>query len=339
VLRPRGKATVVVAPSSDGADLGLLFGSRGVDIRLARGDLASLADVLTHLSGAFAVDEIAARTGVSSQSVSGVVDRLSSAGLVYDYGPADADAAIDPAVLVATFESLAGVLRFDMFRHSLFAALEVDERLFVAASAEYFHLIRDAHRHTTLARDHAPPELRELIEEYRVSEQDHYKAIGSRLLEALGGAFSLDDLAPLASTESLLLKTHELARTDTLAYLACCSFAEAQAAFDRSGRSDTAAAPTEIGATWPPATRALLGAFVDHAGDDHGCNHARLFARGVALARETIGAAHAERILTAVHQFKHGYDNLNFEIERVFTQRGAPLPRLRPRLADYLDTP
>jgi hypothetical protein len=324
------KATLVVAPSSGDANIGLVLGQRGFDILIKEGNLTTLAALFECLSGAYEINEICTKSGLSRELVAATVDKLGRAGLVYDYADAPAAAAIDRSRLIALFESFAVALRFDISRHHVFEALELHERLFLAAATEHFHVIRDAGTHTALALQHAPAELVPIIRQYQESEIDHYRIIGPRLRAALGGEFGLEELAPLASTEGLILKTHHVAHSDTLAYMAACSFAES-----RSAVSDLAFSAGET--RWADETLALLHVLREHAAIDHGAAHSRLFADGVMAFCGEISERRAARILTTVHECKHYFDNLNFELLRVYGAHGAPLPRLEPRLADYVE--
>jgi hypothetical protein len=322
------KAALMVAPTGAEAAVGLVLAGRGFDVRLRQGDVQTLATVFGLLSGAFTVDEIAARAGLAASAVSAVVGRLAAHGLVYDYAPETPNAAVDRAALVDAFDALAAALRFDLFRHELFEQVEHDERMFLAAAAEYFHLIRDAPDHTARAVEHAPPELVPILEAYRCSEQDHHVAIGVALQQALGGAFDIAGLCPLAATEAVILKTHRLAERDALAYAACCAFAESRAA-------GTARVKPAAASLWRPQSRGLLEALAQHAAGDRDAAHAGLFATCVEAFAGDIAPDHAGAILTAVHEFKHYLDNMNFEILRTNSRPGALVPRLRPRLADY----
>jgi len=323
------KATVYVDPSTEGADFGVVFGARGYDIQVVAGSVTAVADLLAYFSGAYTIEEVAARSGVAADTVASIVDALAAADLVYDYAAPPTPSEIDRQALIDTFARTARVLRFDLSRHDLFPHLS-HERVFLASAIEYFHLIRDAGTHTAVALQHAPPPLRPLLEDYRRCEADHHRVIGERVVAALGGTFTPADLLPLASTESLMLKTRDLAATDTLAYLASCTFAEAPAALrPLAGEAVTAG--------WSPESRALLDAFVSHAIDDGAADHRLLFEQAVAAADMPLSAAAATRILVAIHDIKHGFDNMNYEILRTCTSHGAPLPRLRPRLADFVD--
>jgi hypothetical protein len=328
-MRPRMKATLVVAPSMSDADVGLVFGSRGVDIRIMRGEISSLADVLGLLSGAYNIGEIASRSRLSIQTVSAVVEQLSSHHVVYDYSIDPVHASVDRRRLIDAFDSLTATLRFDMFRHELFERVASDERLFLATAVEYFHLIRDAQTHTAIALRNAPAELSHLLERYRASEEGHHIEIGHALQQALGGTFSLTDLAPLASTEAVILKTRDLACRDTLAYLACCSFAES--------RRTHATVLSDVARRWRPQSRHVLDALSEHANDDRDADHSDLFAHGVLLAAEDISTAQAAWILESVHEIKHYFDNLNHELLRIHQRHGASVPRLRSRFGDYED--
>jgi len=327
--RPRLKATVVVPPVGAGGHLGLILGPKAFDIRLRKGDLSQFAQLLSDLSGAYTCAEIAQRSGLSAASVSAVIERLRSFGLTYDYNSSPCHDNIDRFVFLRAFESFVPALRFDMFRHPLFPEIVRNERLFLATAAEYFHLIRDAESHIGIALQHAPERLRALISEYLNVERGHYISLEPALVSAFGGNFSLERLAPLAATESVMLKTRELARSDPLAWLACCSFSEVQAL------SSSARIPDH----WSSSLRAVFDAFLDHAREDLDASHGSLFADALELTQDVLHPSAAERILTALHEYKHYFDNMNSEILRVYAQPGAPLPRLKQRLEDFLVTP
>ena len=324
--RPRLKATLVVPPVIEGRDLGLLLGPNAFDIRLCKGEMSQFASLLSSLTGAYTSSEISERTGLSEGSVRRVVEQLRSSGLIYDYNSPAYNHDIPHAVFLGAFEAFVAALRFDMFRHPLFSALHESEGLFLATAIEYFHLIRDASSHIEIALRHAPERLRELVTEYLDVEREHYLSLESVLFKALGGNFALDRLAPLSATESVILKTRELARTDTLAYLACCSFSEVQM-WSR---------PPRVPDHWTAPIQAVFDAFLSHAHEDLDAGHSSLFADAVELSGNALHTVAAESILAGLHEYKHYFDNMNSEILRVYSQPGAPLPRLRPRWEDFV---
>jgi hypothetical protein len=306
--------------------VGLLLGSKAFDIHLSKGDLSRFGELLSYLSGAYTCEEISGRVGLSPASVKKVIEQLRSFDLIYDYcSPPPAGDLLVPEVL-KIFDGFVAALRFDMFRHPLFREIPGSESLFLATATEYFHLIRDAGAHIGIALDHAAPELRPLLSDYLQSERDHYVAFERPLARAFGGIVALDRLAPLAATESLLLKTRELARSDTLAYLACCSFAEVRM------MSGSVRVPQH----WAPAVRSLFEAFLNHAREDLEASHSSLLSDALALSAQLVRPAQAEAIFNALHEYKHYFDNVNSEILRVYSQPGASLPRLKQRWEDFL---
>jgi hypothetical protein len=325
VLRPRLKATLVIPPASVDGDVGLLFGRKAFDISLRQGRIADLAILFGRMSGAYTPTEIAARSGLLPSSVSSICEQLSALGLVYDYSGLNRVESISRAGFLEIYSAFAEAWRFDMFRHPLFSRIN-EEHLFLATAAEYFQLIRDAETHIAIALEHAPNILRKLIEEYLKSEREHYKAIQPTLLSAFGGTFYPDCLVPLAATEALMLKSRELARSNTLVYLACCSFSEARTY------------PLKAGERWPRPIQNLFHAFLDHAKEDVDSAHGSLFTLAVQMTHEQVTAAVAAQVLSGVHEFKHYLDNLNFEILRAYSEPGASIPRLKQPLEDFLSS-
>jgi hypothetical protein len=324
--RPRLKATIVVPPATPTGQLGLLLGNRRFDIRFAGGRSDQLTTLFSCLTGAYTEHELCERTKLPREALVRTVGKLRDSGLVYQYDGAEHDDAPIPATeLLEIFESIVAALRYAMFGHPLFGRLLTDQRLFLAAAVEYFHLIRDAESHIRTAWEHAPEELQALLAEYLDSEKDHYRFIEPPLKAAIGGAIRSEDLMPMAATEAVMLKTRELARSDTLAYLACCSFLETQKIL----------APLVAPEQWPPALASVLRAFVRHADEDTEASHSSLFAETLRSTSSAVSRLRAAQILSSVHEVKHYFDNLNFEIFRVYSQPGAPFPRLRPRLVDF----
>lgn len=325
--RPRLKATLAL-PSSSGGDLTLLFGPRAFDLRVSQGHPPCLGELLGCLSGAYNCAEIAHKTGLSVDSVRTITGQLVSRGLAYDYTDPPTREEVSRQELLALFEAMTTVLRFDMFRQPLFSELFRNERLFLATALEYFHLIRDAESHMSVAFEHAPANLRDLVDEYRRSERDHYRVLEAALAGAIGGSFSFERLQPLMSTEAVMLKTRDLARSDTLAYLGCCCFSEARLGSER------AVAPQG----WARPIASVFDAFADHAAEDINESHSALFARAAGSTSGQFSADRVSLILSGLHEFKHYLDNLNFEILRVYSQRGSSLPRLKDRPEDFLLT-
>lgn len=136
--------------------------------------------------------------------------------------------------------------------------------------------------------------------------------------------FRFDDAEPLAATEALLLKTHDLAGSDLLAYIACCAAFEAE----RIPESTDAL-------HWTSKTADVYSVLRDHAAEDCSSSHSGLFQHAIASI-DVVDANTVVRVCDALHTYKHYFDNLNFEILRVYSCANAALPRLKPKLADFI---
>lgn len=313
--------------------LGLRLGGRAVGVTIEQGDPSHLAALMGALSGAHSIDRVAARTGIRAGDVADIVSQLSRAGMLYDYSAADPPQPLPAAEFAEAARSFFAALRFDMFRHVLFSTMPGNERLFVAAANEYFFCIRDAERHIGLALQSAPPALAPLLRTYLDQERGHAGAIAPALAAALEVELPLlDRLAPLASTDAAMLKTRELASSDTLSYVAVVGLCEAGRPLVRSDVLDAVRRP------WSSRSMDLLDVLLRHYELDTAASHADLFSAAVAAMAPCYDRPVAAAALQAAHQYKHYLDNIHHEVMRTYAHSGAPLPRLTPRLADFLST-
>jgi len=323
-MYPRLKATIALAPSGTDALVCLRLGLRAYEISMTEGEPESFLNLMGLLNGAFSVEKIATLLDLPTACLRSTLEQLVSVGLVYDYRGSLATEEISQEDFLSSVTALTSAFRFDMFRHPLFAQLAEREKLFLATAIEYGHIIRDASTHIEKALSHAPAHLEDLLKNYLASEADHYLDLQTSLSAALSMEFRFDDVEPLAATEALLLKTHDLAISDPLAYIACCAAFEAE----------RVPSSTDL-LQWTSNTAAdVYRVLRDHAAEDCSSSHSTLFQQAIA-SMDVVDANTVVRVCNALHTYKHYFDNLNFEILRAYSCDNAGLPRLKPKLADF----
>lgn len=324
---PRLKAVIALG-GQDGSEFGLLFGGKKHLIVFDLGNTRDFAQLASQLSGLKSIRQIADITGFPLQDVEDAVEKLEQAGLVYEYPQTKNSDTVDIQLIIQTGKELFSSLRFDYSRHPLFSQIRQDEKLFVATAYEYFFLISDASTHISLAIENAPESMKPILQRYLADEKDHGKDIARSLANALGiSVIQLDACIPCAAAEAAVFKMRELARTDTLSYIAAAEFCEASAC--RPLRLDV------LNDEWSVDSNRLLDALTRHHSQDVDAGHDSIFEE--AIHRSTvIDEAHAGRCLASVHEFKHYLDNLNHEILRTYGADGASLPRACPSFEDFL---
>jgi hypothetical protein len=119
----------------------------------------------------------------------------------------------------------------------------------------------------------------------------------------------------------------ELAKTDTLSYIAALEFCEAAA--NKPLRLNTAVNQRSRDSA------ELLDALAWHHSQDVEAGHGSIFEESLLALNGTIDELDAAKWFTSVHEFKHYLDNLNYEILRTYGVEGASLPRVRPSYQDY----
>lgn len=319
---------VIALGGQDGSEFGLLFGGKKHCIAFECGDIDDFARLTAQLSGLKSTRQIADVTGLSLREVEDNVQKLVQAGLVYEYCQRNTADSADVQSIVQASRLLFSSLRYDFARHPLFAQALLDEKLFLGTAYEYFFLVNDASTHISMAIDNAPESVRPILQRYLADEKDHGKDIAPSLASAVGiSVAQLDECIPCAAAEAAILKMCELARTDTLSYVAAAEFCEASA--NRPLRLDA------LSNQWSVNSNQLLGALAHHHSQDVDAGHGSIFEEAIRHWTVCIDNAHAGKCLASAHEFKHYLDNLNHEILRMYGVEGASLPRARPSFEDF----
>lgn len=326
---PRLKSVVALG-GEDGSNIGLLFNGKIYNIQFERGTVRDFARFASQLCGLKTAHQIAASIGIRLQDVEEAIEKLQRAGLVYEYAETERSRSLDVQQVIEAAEALFVSLRYDLSRHPLFLQVNQNEKLFVAAAYEYYFLINDASNHIALALDSAPGCMKPILQRYLLDEKDHGKEIALSLEKAIGiSAQLLDSCLPCAAGDAAIIKMRELARTDTLSYIAALQFCEAVA--NKPLRLNAAVSE------WSQNSSELLNAMTWHHSQDVKAEHGSIFEESLLALNETIDETGAAKWLTSVHEFKHYLDNLNYEILRTYGVEGASLPRVRPSYRDYCE--
>lgn len=278
--------------------------------------------VKRYLDGSHTLAEVSARTGMSMADLVRLTRILKDAGLIEQPLNQDQVPADDFARLI---EETCGAWTRQMSAHLLFnglAAHSLPKEVFLGLILETYHYVKSSPRHVATAIAHCTdPGTEALLAEFFAEEYDHAEYI-VQALERLG--IPRDQTArsyPGSGTLSLIHMLCDIARRDTLAYLASIVFAEARhETFEAASKSLLDICD---GYGWPAD---VIEPVMSHVRIDLEAGHSSLLAQAVA-DRPAIPVGQAHAAVNALHDLKHAFDQYYDSIVKYYSNKANHIPR------------
>lgn len=322
-FRPRLRHCTFFVPSR-GAVL-MIVGDQHFEIEQKGADLKSFLNFKRYLDGRHTIAEISSITGVSPQDAMGIVSTFAEQGLLREENAELEQIPTD--TFLKQLDKSTAMWTEQIGYHRLWSGLEsqtLRKEVFLGLIVETYHYISSASRHISTAIAHCTDqEWKHLLSEYLAEEYDHaWKARDSLILMGMPKE-QVENAHPLISTWSWTNNLCQIAREDTLGYLACTKLFEARGIETVEG----AHALQEVAVAYGyPAN--CLEPLIGHVEEDVSAQHAGLLEEALAN-RDYIPVAQAHRAVNNLHDLKHSYDQYNDGIILYYSDVSNYIPRLK----------
>lgn len=322
--KPQLRHCTFFMPEAGGATL-MVVGDQHFEIEQKGADLESFLNFKRYLDGRHTVAEISRITGVGEADAWAIVGTFADQGLLRD---PDARADTIPAdVFVKQIDVSTGMWTEQIGYHRLWSGLENQDfrrEVFLGLIIETYHYIGAASRHIGTAIAHCTdPAWQHLLSGYLAEEYDHARLARESLVRMGLPEEQVVAAHPLIGTWSLVNNLCEIARTDTLGYLACTKLFEARGVESLEGGETLRRLAVAYGY---PET--CLDPLISHVQEDVTADHTGLLERALA-GRDVVEADQAHRAVNDLHDLKHSYDQYGDNIIYYYSDPANYIPRLK----------
>lgn len=304
--------------------LRLIVGNEHFELTEIVGSREIFYSVKCKLDGRHTVSDIAKFSGLSIDEVSAVVKLFADLGLLRRE---KVEEHIKISAFADRLEQTLTMWRRQIGYHPLFQKLskgEVRREVLVGLVIETYHVVRLASHHIGVALAHAQDQdLRNILSHYLCDEHSHAPLI---LDTACALGVSRDHVVnahPLIGTMSLVNMLCEIARSDTIAYIAATKLFEAVP----QELSDAKRSISSISEAYNIDV-SVFDSMLSHTMEDMSASHADLLK--VTLERKNkISCERAHTIVNHLHDLKHSYDQHHDQILQYYSDVSNYIPRLK----------
>ncbi|GGS28873.1 iron-containing redox enzyme family protein [Actinokineospora fastidiosa] len=316
--------TFFVPNRANGAIL-MIVGDRHFELEQHGADLKTFLDFKRYLDGRHTISEISAITGISVEDTVGIVGNFAEQGLLRREQPELER--IPVADFLAQIDRSTAMWTEQIGYHRLWSGLENKDfrkEVFLGLILETYHYINSASRHISTAIAHcSDPAWKRLLSEYLAEEYDHAWMARESLVNMGLSKEEVENAHPLIGTWSWTNNLCEIAREDTLGYLACTKLFEARGTETLEGANTLQRLAVEYG--YPEGCLAPL---VSHVEEDVKAGHTGLLEEALE-GRDFVPAWQAHRAVNNLHDLKHSFDQYNDGIILYYSDVSNYIPRLK----------
>lgn len=322
--KPRLRHCTFFVPNRGGATL-MIVGDQHFEIEQQGADLKTFLNFKRYLDGRHAVQEISEITGISVEDTLDIVNSFAEQGLLRE-----ADFSLEQIPtgdFLKQIDKSTAMWTEQIGYHRLWSGLENQDyrgEVFLGLILETYHYINSASRHISTAIAHCTdPRWKHLLSEYLSEEYDHAWMARDSLINMGLSKEEVENAHPLIGTWSWTNNLCEIAREDTLGYLACTKLFEARGTETLEGANTLQRLAVAYG--YPEGCLAPL---VSHVAEDVKANHSGLLEEALA-DREFVPAWQAHRAVNNLHDLKHSFDQYNDNIILYYSDVSNYIPRLK----------
>ncbi|MEU7108351.1 hypothetical protein ABZ951_25395 [Streptomyces sp. NPDC046215] len=301
----------------------MIVGREYFELSTEKDQLEIFLNVKRYFDGRHSVADIHRITGVDQADVLDTVRMFSDAGLFRSVRPLES---IPSSVFVQQIEESCDMWGKQIGYHPLFTGLSTQRlrrEVFVGMILEIYHYIKSASKHIGTAIAHCnDPAFAPFLAEYHSEEWNHSHYAVDTLVRLGMPKEQVLTAHPIIGTWSLINNLCEIARQDTLSYLACTNLFEAREQ-DAEGAAKDMRELTSAYGFPADATDPLI----QHMELDVAAGHKSLLAEALG-SRESIAAVDAHRVVNNLHDLKHSYDQFHDGIVQYYSEVSNYIPRL-----------
>jgi pyrroloquinoline quinone (PQQ) biosynthesis protein C len=303
----------------------MIVGDQHFEIEQRGADRATFLNFKRYLDGRHTIAEISEITGVSVDDTVGIVGSFADQGLLR-HEDSDLDK-IPTADFLKQIDKSTAMWTEQIGYHGLWSGLENEnyrKEVFLGLILETYHYINSASRHISTAIAHCTDQQwRKVLSKYLADEHDHAWMARDSLVNMGLSKAEVENAHPLIGTWSWTNNLCEIAREDTLGYLACTKLFEARGTETLEGANTLQRLAVAYG--YPEGCLAPL---VSHVAEDVEAEHTGLL-EGALADREFVPAWQAHRAVNNLHDLKHSFDQYNDGIILYYSDVSNYIPRLK----------
>ncbi|ARF59101.1 hypothetical protein B1H19_37380 [Streptomyces gilvosporeus] len=309
---------------SDDSPMLMIVGKEYFEITEDFGTREQFLTIKRYFDGRHSIAQIAERAGVDEDSVRQIAETFDELGLLYRTRPM---ASVPAKAFIEQIEASCDMWGRQIGFHNLFAGLESGDlrgEVFMGMILETYHYVKAAPKHIATAIAHCDDErLVPLLSRYFTEEYNHAGMLLQSLKKMGVPKEHIKSAHPVIGTWSLINNLCEIARQDTLSYIACTTLFEARADdFEEGTESLRRAART---AGYPEACAEPL---ITHMRIDVEAGHVGLLDEAVGILGD-IPAANAHKAVNNLHDLKHSYDQFHDGIVQYYSDIANYIPRIK----------
>ena len=309
--------------TSDDAPMLMIVGKEYFEITEDFGTRAEFLTIKRYLDGRHTIEEIAKHADVDVDSVQAIVEAFDGLGLLHDPQPL---AELPGSVYADQIEASCDMWGRQIGYHRLFSGLDdgsLRSEVFLGMLLETYHYVKSAPRHIATAIAHCDDErLVPMLSKYFTEEFNHSGMLLLALKRTGMPAEQIRNAHPVIGTWSLINNLCEVARRDTLAYIACTTLFEARAEDFEAGAASLRKAARTAG--FPEECAEPL---ITHMRIDLEAEHVGLLREAMDIVG-SVPADKAHRAVNALHDVKHSYDQYHDQIIQYYSDIANYIPRL-----------
>ncbi|MFE1321333.1 iron-containing redox enzyme family protein [Kitasatospora phosalacinea] len=310
--------------TSEDSPMLMIIGKEYFEITEEFGTRDQFLTIKRYLDGRHTIAQIAERARVDEESVRAIVETFREMGLLHDPRPIDS---VPGDVYAAQIAASCDMWGRQIGYHNLFSGLDdgtLRGEVFLGMILETYHYVKSASKHIATAIAHCDDErLVPLLSKYFTEEYNHATMLVHALKKMGLPKEQIVNAHPVIGTWSLINNLCEIARQDTLSYIACTTLFEARADDFEAGAESLRRAARLAG--YPEECAEPL---IAHMRIDVEAGHVGLLEE----ALEIIGSVPAEKAHKAVnnlHDLKHSYDQFHDQIIQYYSDIANYIPRLK----------
>ncbi|MBS2965168.1 iron-containing redox enzyme family protein [Actinocrinis puniceicyclus] len=309
--------------TSDDSPMLMIVGKEYFEITEDFGTRAEFLTIKRYLDGRHTVEEISKRSGADIDSVRAIVETFDALGLLHDPKPL---VAVPGESYADQIEASCDMWGRQIGYHRLYSGLDdgsLRSEVFLGIILETYHYVKSAPRHIATAIAHCDDDrLEPILSKYFTEEYNH----AGMLLQALKRMGlpkeQIQRAHPVIGTWSLINNLCEVARRDTLSYIACTTLFEARADDFEGGAASLRKAARLAG--FPEECAEPL---ITHMRIDLEAGHVGLLREAMNIVG-SVPAEKAHKAVNNLHDIKHSYDQFHDQVIQYYSDIANYIPRL-----------
>ncbi|MFK4221386.1 iron-containing redox enzyme family protein [Streptomyces sp. NPDC020880] len=302
----------------------MIVGDQHFELQQHGAELKDFLNLKRYLDGRHTVQQISDITGVSPEDVLGIVNAFAEQSLLREEDTSLETISTD--AFLKQIDKSTAMWTEQIGYHRLWSGLETQEyrkEVFLGLIMETYHYIKSASDHVSTAIAHcSDPHWKKILSEYLAEEYDHAWMARDSLINMGLSKEEIENAHPVIGTWSWINNLREIARGDTLGYLACTKLFEARGTETLEGAQTLQRLAELYG--FP---KDCLKPLVSHVEEDVKANHTGLLEEALE-GRDSVPAWQAHRAVNNLHDLKHSFDQYNDGIVLYYSDISNYIPRL-----------